>query len=871
VNRFTERQRMTFFILIVLFHLLHHVDSSSLTPPWTLNDGGSTEVCNRFYSMWMTDYAPNRTDEVRRNSNLTVSVGMNPNTCAQGTVQQIFLDDAERRTNFYRWLVRARYVTVDMQRQVSAQQCALMAAMNMNPYSPWFHDSDDPHTDHPNWACAPQVAQNVAPRASLWASQSVAGLTFLWQVTPAFCVGIFISDPSSNKVGHRQGLLCPNYANPTFGHVCFKDEGTTRAFCGACQHTDGRNTDPLPPKITCDAPSGFIAWPPHGAVPMELLPAADWLVWSFATFEPRTGAFDAFSVEVNGQLVYSWRIWAYPCTGAGMSDAAGRTLVWVGFSPPLYDANAPITFNVTVRATGAGSNSQWRYSVAPVACLAAARPPTVPVSFCGPTPRPTPKPTPVPTTLPTTARPTPKPTPKPTPSPTPRAVCGNMKVEWPEECDSGPCCSATCTFSPDYTPCRYATDVCDQTEFCPGDASYCPLDTFRNATVLCRALSGECDVPDYCSGTAPSCPKSQVLPAGTVCRALDGACDAPELCDGTSEACPGDAFLSELVQCRPPAGVCDAADYCTGTHAACPVDLKQPVTTECRAADGPCDIADMCDGKTNACTDDAVAPIIAQCRAKAGDCDVPEYCDGVNKTCSPDIMVPSSDACREATWGCDVAEFCTGTSAECPVDVFRSNETVCRPAVGPCDIDDTCTGYSDRCSDDAKAPLGTPCDDTDACSAPDQCDGAGTCASTQIKASVTSQCQCRQDSDCRSLTRACSRAVCTADNRCNVTVVARDSVVCRPASAACDLVETCDGVAAECPADAHRCGNVAVNDNSGAPSNDEAGPQQVDDDHLVVIVAAAVAAGVALIVAVAIALLVVVCRRRKRQQKEQQQ
>ena len=224
------------------------------------------------------------------------------------------------------------------------------------------------------------MAQDVAPRSSIFASQSVVDLTFLWQVTPAFLLSIFVSDPQSSKVGHRQGVLCPNLAAPTFGHVCFPEATTRRSFCGACQHTDGRNNHALPPKITCDAPSGFVAWPPHGAVPTELLPAADWFVWSFATFEPRPGAFDTFSVTVDNQPVLAWRMAALPCTGAGMSDAAGRGLVWVGFSPPLYTSNTT-TMNVVVRATGAGANNaRWAYSVTPVSCIGNLRPATVPAA-----------------------------------------------------------------------------------------------------------------------------------------------------------------------------------------------------------------------------------------------------------------------------------------------------------------------------------------------------------------------------------------------------------------------------------------------------------------------------------------------------------
>ena len=69
--------------------------------------------------------------------------------------------------------------------------------------------------------------------------QSLAGLNWMWQTTPAHILAGFVSDFSSSKVGHRQNVLCPNLDDVSFGHVCYKESQTTRHFCGGCQHAYG--------------------------------------------------------------------------------------------------------------------------------------------------------------------------------------------------------------------------------------------------------------------------------------------------------------------------------------------------------------------------------------------------------------------------------------------------------------------------------------------------------------------------------------------------------------------------------------------------------------------------------------------------------
>jgi hypothetical protein len=52
--------------------------------------------------------------------------------------------------------------------------------------------------------------------------------------------------------------------------------------------------------------------------------------------------------------------------------------------------------------------------------------------------------------------------------------------------------------------------------------------------------------------------------------------------------------------------------------------------------------------------------------------------------------------------------------------------TVCRSATGTCDVAESCTGVSAACPSDLFAPNGTPCNDANTCTNPDQCQ-SGVC------------------------------------------------------------------------------------------------------------------------------------------------
>jgi choice-of-anchor A domain-containing protein len=287
-------------------------------------------------------------------------------------------------------------------------------------------------------------------------------------------------------------------------------------------------------------------------------------------------------------------------------------------------------------------------------------------------------------------------------------------------------CDTTGTQSRTVTTYTYncATRLCDATT--GTETRSCTVDT---SGVQCRGATGACDVAEYCSDGA--CPADGFASSSTVCRTSGGTCDAAEYCTGSSASCPADAKQPSTTACRDALGLCDAAEYCTGTSNTCPTDAKQPSTTTCRASVGVCDAAEYCTGTSNTCPADGFASSTTMCRAASGSCDVAEKCTGTSSTCPTDAKEPSTTVCRASNGDCDVAEKCTGTSNTCPADGFASSTTVCRAASGNCDVAEKCTGTSSTCPTDAKAIAGAPCNDGNACTTGDVCDGAGTCAGTQ--------------------------------------------------------------------------------------------------------------------------------------------
>jgi choice-of-anchor A domain-containing protein len=358
------------------------------------------------------------------------------------------------------------------------------------------------------------------------------------------------------------------------------------------------------------------------------------------------------------------------------------------------------------------------------------------------------------------------------------------------QCVDGVCCNSacagecdacnlpgqpgTCSPVPSSVECRGAAGACDVAEFCTGSSAACPVDAKKPATTECRGSAGACDVAERCTGSSNDCPADGYVSSTTECRASAGTCDVAEFCTGGSAACPGDTVQPATTACRASAGECDVAEFCTGSGASCPADGFQSAGSAC-TGDGNVCTGDVCDG-AGSCSHPRVPPETS-CGTSYGpwgSCGgFGDYCDTTGTqsrtvtastcgagTCGPSSSITETQECTRAApdttcaqprygeWStCSYSDTCaetgtrtrtvrssayscatglcvesTGTETEA---CTRSTAGVQCRAGGVCDFAEYCAGGS--CPADKRMPAGTTCNDGNAGTTGDTCDGAGVC------------------------------------------------------------------------------------------------------------------------------------------------
>ncbi|SEU01337.1 choice-of-anchor A family protein [Stigmatella erecta] len=437
-----------------------------------------------------------------------------------------------------------------------------------------------------------------------------------------------------------------------------------------------------------------------------------------------------------------------------------------------------------------------------------------------------------------------------------------------DTCDVAESCTGTSDTCPEdgYAPttvqCRASGGVCDVAEFCTGSAAECPVDTKQPSITVCRSAADACDVAESCTGTSDTCPGDGYAPTTVQCRVSVGECDVAEFCTGTGESCPGDGFRSSGEDCtsdgnactvdmcdgngscthpQAPAGAscgmgqaCDATGQCqdrsgcwiagayyeagaTNPSAACQeCDPNQstsswsfkPTTTQCRVSGGECDVAEFCTGSTAECPADAKQPSTTLCRGSTDTCDATEYCTGTSDTCPEDGYAPRTTQCRASSGECDVAEYCTGTGASCPADGFRSPNEDCTSDGNAC-TRDMCNG-SGLCTH-PPSPVGTSCQDGNACTTGDVCNGAGSCGGMALSCDSPPNTQCYQAAGTCS-NGACSYVPKSAGTPCN------DNNACTKGDT-CNGVGACTGTELSCStASSYYCSGNNVRKTTGTGS-----------------------------------------------------
>jgi N-acetylneuraminic acid mutarotase len=280
-----------------------------------------------------------------------------------------------------------------------------------------------------------------------------------------------------------------------------------------------------------------------------------------------------------------------------------------------------------------------------------------------------------------------------------------------------------------------------------------------------------------------------------------------EDCDGLDNDCNGaideggDALCVFNHGCT--AGKCSGSEGCTEIEdldIAC--DDKSPCTVDDRCRDGdcygtpkangtPCDDGRFCTVNEACYFGQCYEGQNRDCGRDGNDCNGREYCDYLKDACTTLDVLGCDDGNICTADGCDPATGCNHTNNVDPCDDGNActvgdtcGDSLCLPGVArDCDDDNPCT--VDSCDPQSGCvhnpePEFTYCDDYNACTGADYCDGYGTCISP-----YPPQCD--------------DHVVCTEDYCDPATGCAYrmypTGTSCSDGDA-CNGVETCDGVGA---------------------------------------------------------------------------
>jgi hypothetical protein len=300
---------------------------------------------------------------------------------------------------------------------------------------------------------------------------------------------------------------------------------------------------------------------------------------------------------------------------------------------------------------------------------------------------------------------------------------------------------ASATLCNDGNSCT-SKDMCDGNGVCKGTIYSC--------------TAGACDQSSVCDGTGGCKVTPKVKGAlcndGSDCTSND-ACDGAGKCLGVSYSCPKPADCQDTVSC-------DGKGGCAATH--------KPANTPC-LDDGQAATLDVCDGK-GACTH-PLASEKCLINGKSYSLNQKNPANGC-QACVPSLSMiawsnlPNTTLCDDGNL-CTAQDTCDG-KGHCQGAVYS-----CTPA--PCELSAVCDGMG-GCLATPKA-LGASCDDSNACTQADVCDGLGKCNGSAYACPPPTVCQ--------------EQVICDGQGGCSYSNKAQDTP-CNDGNS-CTKDERCDG------------------------------------------------------------------------------
>jgi N-acetylneuraminic acid mutarotase len=399
-------------------------------------------------------------------------------------------------------------------------------------------------------------------------------------------------------------------------------------------------------------------------------------------------------------------------------------------------------------------------------------------------------------------------------------------------CDpaTGACSNPT---RPDGTNCDDG-NACTTVDQCTGGVCH-------GTSVVCAALdschdpgtcdpsSGQCSNPPKANGTAcddgDACTGSDSCQAGAcvgsnpvICAASD-ACHLPGVCDHVSGQCSNPS-AADGTPCND-GNACTTIDRCTGgvCQGTSPVVCSaidqchdsgtcNPGSGQCSTPPKPngtsCDDHDACT-RSDSCQAGACVGSNSVVCAASDSCHLAGVCDKGTGQCS-------NPAAGDGT-ACDDGNACTRSDA-CQAGVCHGGNPVACQAQDQCHAAGACDPSTGACSNPAK-PDGTTCDDGDACTKVDRCEGGACHGTTPVSCAALDA--CHDVGTCNSSTGQCSNPskangtacddhdACTRADSCQEgACVGANPVVCA-ATDACHVAGVCNSTNGQ-------CSNPAAND-----------------------------------------------------------
>ena len=362
------------------------------------------------------------------------------------------------------------------------------------------------------------------------------------------------------------------------------------------------------------------------------------------------------------------------------------------------------------------------------------------------------------------------------PAPLRQGVCGDGILDVGEQCDPGAtattCCSALCVATANGTGCDDGNE-CTQTDSCQSGTCtgsnpvVCAAPDQCHNLGTCNPATGLCSNPAKVNGTScndgNACTQTDSCQAGTctgsnpvVCPAAD-QCHQPRVCAPATGLCsntpkPNDTACNDGNACTQ-TDTCQAGT-CTGSNpVVCTPQDQCHETGTCNTLSGVCSNPARANGTS--CTDGNACTKTDTCQGGVCTGANPVVCTAVNSCHTAGTCNPSTGGCTNPEkangTACNDGNACTLTDTCQGGFCFGDNPKVC-PAANQCQYG-ACNTVNGSCSSVA-LPNGTGCNDGNACTQVDSCQAGACTGSSPISCAATDA--CHDDGTCDTSTGACS-------------------------------------------------------------------------------------------------------------------